>query len=185
MTTTNPFVAPAAFLKGKSIKLTVGQEIDYTALGNGPHPIHGPIPVVTVTKVKDDGSLLEGTIVCPGDQAPCGKIVTVHAGDVFQKRRCEADQKTFARRKARPAVDPAVKAAKDEEKKAKLAQKETELAAKKAEKEAAKAAEAEKKAAEKLAKAAEKAAAAEAKKAEKAAAKPGKTAAELVKGAAA
>jgi hypothetical protein len=158
-TETTTFVAPAAFLKSKGIKLTVGQEVDYTAMGLAPPPLHGPVPVVTVTAVKEDGSLLTGTIHCGGLDAPCAELVVVHAGDVFQKRRCTAHQKVFANRRHRPAVDPAVKEAKAAEAKAKAELKVKAAEEKKALAAKAKAEAAEKKAAEKLLKAEVKAAA--------------------------
>lgn len=169
--TENTFVAPAAFLKGKGIKLTVGQLVDYTSLGLAPHPKHGPIPVVTVLEVRDDGSLLTGSITCA-----CDKLVTVHAGDVFQKRRCETCQKVAIRERNRVEVDPAVAVAKAAEAKAKA-----ELKVKVTEEK--KAAAAEKKAAEKLFKAKKKAEEVVEEKLHLAENRAGKTAAELVKAA--
>lgn len=137
--TSGEYVAPSIFSKAKGIKYEVGKSYDLTKMGLGAHWQYGPIPEFTVTMVKADGSFLEGTMKCqsiPGEPS-CDETVHVSAGDLFQKRRCGAHQRRFARRKARPGLDPAEKvkreAARESAKVDRLAKKEREKAQRKAE----------------------------------------------------
>lgn len=55
------------------------------------HPIYGPIPQVRVETLTKRGTFESGTFTCCAEG--CEEQVTVHAGDVFQKRFCTAHQK--------------------------------------------------------------------------------------------
>lgn len=153
------WMPPKAALKHLGIKVEVGMVLDPEKLGLPAHPIHGKLPVLTVTEVDEKG-LVAGLIrcaslgeeACTEDEGHGPGIVEVHAGDWFQVRRCSRHQKRMQRRKARKTLSPEVKAEREAARKAAKAErdakKEAEKAAKAAvrlEKEqAAKAAKAEK-----------------------------------------
>lgn len=86
-------------------KLIPGMIIDPAALGWAPHPVHGPLPAITVTEVEEDGRLKLGTFFCEEDG--CEKAVDVHPGDWFQKRYCDAHRRRH--KGASKKLDPAEK----------------------------------------------------------------------------
>ena len=96
---------PKQFLASMGIKVNVGDVLNPTELGMPPHQLYGSLPVVEVTKA-DDGNLVEGIASC----LDCGTQVTIHAGDWFQKRRCEKCQKKAQRRAAHPPMTEVEKA---------------------------------------------------------------------------
>jgi len=105
------WVSPKSFLQGRT--LTVGEVLDPTKLGMPVHPMFGPLPILTVTEVKEDGSLLAGTAQC--GEAECKEVLEIHAGDWFQVRRCRPHQRRAARAKSSKRLNPEVKAAKEAE----------------------------------------------------------------------
>lgn len=114
MTNAN-WMTPKKFFSNNKTKLTVGQIVDPAQLGMPAHPIHGALPVLTVTEVKEDGELLTGTISCigQGGDHKCSETVTVHAGDWFQVRRCRTCQKRVSRRNSRSRLSPEEKATRE------------------------------------------------------------------------
>jgi hypothetical protein len=147
---------PKVVLAGR--KLTVGEVLVPSKVGIVAHPQYGELPTLTVTEVKVDGSLLAGTAKCQD----CNEIITIHAGDWFQKRRCAAHQRKAQRRAANPPLSAEVKALREAEKAVARAEKEAKENAarevKAAARAAAKIAKAEAKAADLKAKAEAKAA---------------------------
>lgn len=133
MTNAN-WMTPKKFFAGKKMALTVGQVIDPTQLGMPAHPVHGPLPTLTVTQVKEDGELLAGTISCVGQGGDhkCSETVTVHAGDWFQVRRCRTCQKRVSRRNSRSRLSPEEKAAREAERTQAKAERDAKKAAEKA-----------------------------------------------------
>jgi hypothetical protein len=110
------YMTPKQFLASKGLKVTEGMTLNPTDLGMPPHPQYGTLPEINVTKAEN-GVFVEGTAAC----IDCGTQIVIHAGDWFQKRRCEKDQKRNQRRNANPPLSEEVKAARLAERSAKKA----------------------------------------------------------------
>jgi hypothetical protein len=98
---------PKQFLASKKIAVNVGDILNPTELQMPVNPAYGPLPVVEVTEAKD-GSFVAGIASCN----ECGTQITIHAGDWFQKRRCEKCQRKAQRHAANPPMTEEQKAAK-------------------------------------------------------------------------
>jgi hypothetical protein len=87
------YIAPSQFLKifkaqNPEFAIVPGTILDWNKMGLPAHQTFGPLPTLEVVTVNPSGSV-EGWIKCE----ECEEKVFVHAGDLFQKRRCEVHQK--------------------------------------------------------------------------------------------
>ena len=128
------YVTPKQFLASKNVKVNVGDILNPTNLGMDPHPQYGTLPTVEVTKAEG-GRFVEGIAAC----LDCETQVVIHAGDWFQKRRCEKCQRRNQRKTANPPQSEEAKAAKVAEREAKKAATAVKKAEEKAQKNAEKA----------------------------------------------
>lgn len=92
-------ITPKQFLKSKHIVVNVGDVLNPIELGMEADRKYGPLPTVNVTEAKE-GTFVAGIAGC----LDCGTQITVHAGDWFQKRRCEKCQKRAQRHAANPPL---------------------------------------------------------------------------------
>jgi DNA-directed RNA polymerase subunit M/transcription elongation factor TFIIS len=141
------WVTPKQFLASRNITVAVGDVLNPETLGMPEHPQYGKLPVIEVTKA-DKGVFVEGVAACND----CGTQITIHAGDWFQKRRCERCQRKAQRRAANPPLSAEVKAERLQTRQAEKAERD----ATKAQEKAAKAEERAKKIQEKAAEKAKK-----------------------------
>jgi uncharacterized Zn finger protein (UPF0148 family) len=100
-------LTPKQFLNANKITVNVGDVLNPTELGMPVNMAYGPLPVVEVTEAKE-GAFVSGIASCN----ECGTQIVIHAGDWFQKRRCEKCQKRAQRHAVNPPMTEEQKAAK-------------------------------------------------------------------------
>lgn len=104
-----PYMTPAALInlrKQGGENLKVGDTLDFHTgtISMAAHPGYGPIPVIRVTEVTEDGRFAGGEFTCTSTE--CNETVHVHPGDIFQKRRCSKCQKTHQGKAKRGIRNP-------------------------------------------------------------------------------
>lgn len=126
------WLAPGPFLKmfraaNPQFPIVVGSVLAWEEMGLPAHPQFGVCPPLTVTFIHPSGAV-EGTIKC----VDCGEIVEVHAGDIFQKRRCETHQRKMQHLSRKGIKSPEEAEQRKAEREAKRLQEQAEKATKKA-----------------------------------------------------